>query len=107
MAFVSQKRHQGPGRFLQWKVWLFSLGAILLLVGMARSIDLLVFAAIGVLAIAFILRFFEKEDEEDAYDDDDEYGDQDEADPDELRSSHDGMRHRANDAIEELRRPVE
>jgi hypothetical protein len=105
MAFVSQKRHRGPGRFLQLKVWLFSLGAILLLVGMARSIDLLVFAAIGVLAIAFVLRFFEKDDDEDT-DDYDESVVDDEAGPGELPPPH-GEPRRAADVAGEPRRPVE
>jgi len=49
------------GRFLEWKVRLFFVGAVLLFIGMAREIDLLVLLAIIVLAIAFILRFFERE----------------------------------------------
>jgi len=77
MPFISQRRPRGPGRFLQWKVWLFSLGAILLLVGMARNIDLLVGAAIGVLAVAFLLRFFERDEDEDAADEED-FADEDE-----------------------------
>ena len=82
--------------------WRMVYGAILLLVGMARGIDLLVFAAIGVLAIAFILRFFEKDDAEDA-DDDDEYGDEDEPAPDELPPPHGELRRRVSDGIEEPR----
>lgn len=75
MPFISQRRPRGPGRFLRWKMWLFSVGAILLLVGMARNLDLLVGAAIAVLAVAFLLRFFER-DEDDG--DDDEGADEDE-----------------------------
>jgi len=71
MPFISQRRPRGPGRFLQWKVWLFSAGAILLLVGMARNLDLLVATAIAVLAVAFLLRFFERDEEDEAADEDD------------------------------------
>ena len=63
----------GTGRFLEWKIRLFFLGAVLLFVGMARAIDLLVLLAIAVLAVAFVLRFFEKgpapADDDDAEDD--------------------------------------
>jgi hypothetical protein len=62
----------GTGRFLEWKIRLFFVAAVLFLVGIAREIDLLVLAAIVVLAGAFVLRFFERpplpvedEDEED------------------------------------------
>ncbi|HET7464620.1 MAG TPA: hypothetical protein VFJ82_25485 [Longimicrobium sp.] len=77
MAFISQQRHRGPGRFLQVKIWLFSAGAILLLVGMARNLDLLVGAAIAVLAIAFLLRFFER-DQDDEPEDEEDFDDPDE-----------------------------
>ena len=50
----------GTGRFLEWKVRLFFVAAVLLLVGMAREVDLLVLLAIVVLALAFVLRFFER-----------------------------------------------
>jgi membrane protein implicated in regulation of membrane protease activity len=63
MSFFTQTRASGPGRFLQWKVRLFAVAAVLLLIGMAREINLLVGAAIAILAIAFVLRFFEKEPE--------------------------------------------
>ena len=61
----------GTGRFLEWKIRLFFVAAVLFLVGIARELDLLVLAAIVVLAGAFVLRFFERpppvedEDEED------------------------------------------
>jgi len=69
MVFAS-RRGGGTGRFLEWKIRLFAVAAVLLLVGMAREIDLLVLLAIAVLAVAFALRFFEREspppaDEED------------------------------------------
>jgi len=83
MAFFTQSRHKGPGRFLRIKVWLFSIAAILMLVGMAREIDLLIAAAIALLAVAFGLRFFEKEDEEELAGDD-EWDDDEDADPDAL-----------------------
>ncbi|HSU16494.1 hypothetical protein [Longimicrobium sp.] len=61
MAFIDQRR-RGPGRFLQWKLRLLAVGSVLLLVGMARSLDLLVILAVVILGAAFLLRFFEKED---------------------------------------------
>jgi hypothetical protein len=67
MSLFTQTRHKGPGRFLQAKIYLFAVGAVLMLVGMAREIDLLIAAAIAVLAVAFVLRFFEKDDEPDEY----------------------------------------
>lgn len=50
----------GTGRFLEWKIRLFFVAAVLLLVGIAREIDLLVLLAIALLAVAFVLRFFER-----------------------------------------------
>ena len=49
------------GRFLEWKVRLFVVGTVLLFIGMARELDLLVLLSIIVLAVAFVLRFFERE----------------------------------------------
>jgi hypothetical protein len=60
MAFID-RQPRGPGRFLEWKLRLLAVGAVLLLVGMARNLDLLVILSIIVLAAAFLLRFFEKE----------------------------------------------
>lgn len=83
-------------------MWLFSAGAILLLVGMARNLDLLVAAAIAVLAIAFILRFFER-DEDDGAEDEDDYAD-DEEPADDAPSSH----HADDSAVgEERLRPMD
>jgi hypothetical protein len=69
----------GPGRYLEWKIRLFFVAAVLLLVGIARELDLLVLLSIVVLAGAFALRFFERpppveegEDEEDEEDDGDD-----------------------------------
>ena len=50
----------GTGRFLEWKIRLFFVAAVLFLVGIARELDLLVLLAILVLAAAFVLRFFER-----------------------------------------------
>jgi len=50
----------GTGRFLEWKIRLFFVAAVLLLVGIARELDLLVLLSIVVLAGTFILRFFER-----------------------------------------------
>lgn len=71
MAFISQRRPRGPGRFLEWKIRLFVVAAILLLVGMARQLDMLVVVAIAVLAGAFVLRFFEKDPAEPVEEEDD------------------------------------
>ncbi|HKP77217.1 MAG TPA: hypothetical protein VJT67_16915 [Longimicrobiaceae bacterium] len=62
MALASRGTRNN-GRFLEWKVRLFFVGAVLLFIGMAREIDLLVLLSIIVLAVAFVLRFFEREKE--------------------------------------------
>ncbi|HEU4559112.1 MAG TPA: hypothetical protein VFS20_14725 [Longimicrobium sp.] len=54
-------RSKGPSRFLSWKLRLFFIAAVLLLVGMAREADLLVIIAIALLAVAIFLRFFERD----------------------------------------------
>lgn len=69
----------GTGRFLEWKIRLFCVAAVLMLVGIAREIDLLVLLAIIVLAAAFLLRFFERENRTEA-DDLDDSPDEDTAD---------------------------
>ncbi|MBV9108293.1 MAG: hypothetical protein JO306_02675 [Gemmatimonadetes bacterium] len=66
MAFLNRGTVRGPGRFLQWKVRLIAIGAVFLLVGMAREMNLLVLVALVFLCGAFLLRFFEKEPAEDA-----------------------------------------
>ena len=58
---VLASRGGGTGRFLQWKIRLFFVGAGLLMVGIAREMDLLVLLSIIVLAVAFVLRFLERE----------------------------------------------
>jgi|GEM_PF-1062916 len=109
MSFFTQTRASGPGRFLQWKVRLFAVAAVLLLIGMAREIDLLVAAAIALLAVAFVLRFFEKEPESE-----EEAEDDGEHEEDEELAPGDGtayvMERRAdpgNDRLEEPRRRVD
>ena len=96
MPFLDRRRPRGPGRFLHWKMRLLAVGAVLLLVGMARELDLLVIVAATILAVAFVLRFFEKDDEEESVaaevEDDDEARDW-------------VPRPRAGDAGEEASRP--
>ena len=75
MVMVSRRR--GPGRFLDWKLRLFMIAGVLLLIGMTRQVDLLVGIAIALLAVAFVLRFFEGEKaEETPAEDDDLYDDE-------------------------------
>jgi len=62
MVFVARGGPAPPGRYLEWKVRLFFVAAVLLLVGIAREIDLLVLLSIVVLAAAFLLRFLERRD---------------------------------------------
>jgi Na+-transporting methylmalonyl-CoA/oxaloacetate decarboxylase gamma subunit len=66
MAFLNRTTPPGPGRFLQWKIRLIAIGAVFLLVGMAREMDLLVLVSLVFLCGAFVLRFFEKEPAVDA-----------------------------------------
>lgn len=73
MPFFASRR-RGTGRLLDWKVRLFFVGAVLLLVGMVREIDLLVLTAIAVLAVAFALRFFEGEKADETPADEEEDG---------------------------------
>ncbi|HEV7587464.1 MAG TPA: hypothetical protein VGO40_04990 [Longimicrobium sp.] len=66
----------GTGRYLEWKIRLFFVAAVLFLVGIARELDLLVLLSILMLAGAFVLRFFERppppvDDDEDEGDDED------------------------------------
>jgi len=80
MAFIP--RGGGTGRYLEWKVRLFFVAAVLLLVGIARDVDLLVLLAIAVLAVAFALRFFERPNPVQSDEGDDEAGDDYGADDD-------------------------
>jgi hypothetical protein len=79
----------GNGRFLEWKIRLFLVAAVLLLVGMARDIRLLVLLSGLVLAAAFVLRFFEREPPVDEADD---------TDLDETNESHDDAPDGTDDA---------
>jgi len=60
MVFIPRGGPVPPGRFLEWKVRLFFVAAVLLLVGIAREIDLLVLFAIVLLAVAVVLRLLER-----------------------------------------------
>jgi Ca2+/Na+ antiporter len=106
MVMVSRRR--GPGRFLDWKLRLFMIAGVLLLIGMTRQVDLLVGIAIALLAVAFVLRFFEGEKVEETPAEDDEFEDDEELAA-ELPASGD-PRHpgQGTDRVrEEPRRPVD
>ena len=50
-------RSRRAGRYLEWKVRLFTLGAVLAVVGMALDQSWMTWAAIGVLIVGMLLRF--------------------------------------------------
>ncbi len=50
-------RSRRAGRYLEWKVRLFTLGAVLAVVGMATGQTWMTWAAIGVLVTGMVLRF--------------------------------------------------
>ncbi len=50
-------RSRRAGRYLEWKVRLFTLGAVLAVVGMAMNQSWMTWAAIGVLIVGMMLRF--------------------------------------------------
>lgn len=50
-------RSRRAGRYLEWKVRLFTLGAVLAVVGMATGQMWMTWAAIGVLVTGMLLRF--------------------------------------------------
>ena len=50
-------RSRRAGRFLEWKVRLFTLGAVLAVVGMATNQGWMTWLAIGVLVAGMMLRF--------------------------------------------------
>ena len=56
MIFMD-RRSRGPDPWLEWKVRVFFLGAVLALVGMAMGNRLVTGLAIGVLLVGVILRF--------------------------------------------------
>lgn len=80
--FVDRRRR--AGRFLEWKVGLFSVAAVLTLAGMYLAARWMTGLAIVVLASALLLRFLPGGSvaEEDWDDDDDEGGDLDPQDGD-------------------------
>lgn len=51
-----RRRRSGPDPYLQWKVRLFFLGAVLALVGLARDSSLLVGLAVLILLVGVALR---------------------------------------------------
>jgi hypothetical protein len=88
MIFMDRGRRAGSGRFTRLKVHLFFAGAAVLLAGMALQRDALVLFAIAILAVGFVLRFFDREpareyaeevEEDESVDDAD--GDADDGDP--------------------------
>ena len=50
-------RSRRAGRYLEWKVRLFTLGAVLAVVGMATGQVWMTWVAIGVLVTGMLLRF--------------------------------------------------
>lgn len=56
LIFVDRTR-RGPDPWVEWKVGLFLLGAVLGLVGMALGRSWLVLTAIGVLLVGVALKF--------------------------------------------------
>lgn len=50
-------RSRRAGRYLEWKVRLFTLGAVLAVVGMALNQSWMTWAAIAVLVAGMMLRF--------------------------------------------------
>lgn len=56
MIFRPDRSRRGVDRFLDVKMLIFVIGAALGVIGIAREIDWLVYAAIAVLAVGVILR---------------------------------------------------
>ena len=54
----------GEDAWLQAKIWLFSIGAMVALLGMGLENDWLIGAAGIILLIGFVLRFFDRGGEE-------------------------------------------
>jgi hypothetical protein len=65
MFRISRERREGPDPFLDLKIGLFLIGAILGAIGMARSNQTLITIAIVVVAIGILLRFVRKKNESD------------------------------------------
>ncbi len=57
MVFLD-RRPRKDDRWLQLKVWSFTVGAVLAVVGMATEIEWLIWTAVGVLVPGFAARFF-------------------------------------------------
>lgn len=72
MVFVDRtpRKHD---RWLTLKVWSFSAGSVLAVVGMAWEANWMVYVAIGVLAVGFAARFF-PQGEEDGEEEEEEGG---------------------------------
>ncbi len=64
MLFADRGR-RGPDRYLQWKVAALGVGAALLLFGIKLEAGWLVWAAIAVLGLGFVLRFLPQRDQDD------------------------------------------
>ena len=60
--FRPSREQRGDDRFLNAKVALFSLGAVVALIGIATDIGWLVNIAIGILIVGFALRFLKTRD---------------------------------------------
>ncbi len=66
MAFFHNRSTTSDPRFLEWKVRLFTIGAVLALAGMYLELDWMVALAIAFLVAGFTLRFVPRPDEDDA-----------------------------------------
>ena len=82
MIFSPRSSRSGPGRFDHWKLAVFWIGAALLLAGMATDRRPLVAAALGVLALGFLLRFFDRPPPPEYSEDDEDLADGDPVDDD-------------------------
>jgi len=76
MAFFHSRSATPDPRFLEWKVRLFTIGAVLALAGMYLELDWMVALAIAFLVAGFTLRFVPRPDDSDAS----ETGDEPESD---------------------------
>lgn len=67
VLFRASRERRGPDPHLDLKIAIFSIGAILAMIGMALDNQWFIYAAIGVLAVGVILRLValrrEREDE--------------------------------------------
>lgn len=93
--FASRRRDPTP--HLAWRVRLFIGAAILALVGMFTDQQLPIWGAIGLLAVAFVLRFVgdeavddEEDEDHDGNDDEDTLVDQEYLDDEELHHGREG-----------------